>query len=216
MGFNLGTVASPGAYPVGSYPVNPANRTGEMILSEMHGKFFTGSYFGNGFNANVAGITIPAIASGVVGTFALVNPASSNVTVELVSINIGLYATATVESLGWYAQNIVANAIAAQTTPTTGPWGMGVLPAVIGGAGSIAPKLQVCTGLTAKTGTTPTLVDVIGSQQSTSALEASSFEKIYDGRKLLAPGTAIWLCGTAAGPTSGAEVEVCWMEWPNI
>ncbi len=150
-------------------------------------------------------VTIPAIASAVVGVFALTNPGGSGVNAEILTTTLAFKTTATAVTFGWYQQNTTTN------VPTS-PTAMIPYNAIVGttGGNSVIPY----SALTALTATTPVLCDLILGEQSTAALQQSTIEKIHDGRLILPPNFTIWLCASAAGPTSGTAAEVTWAEWP--
>ncbi len=206
MAYTQVQVGAPQNLPSGTFAVQGGNPQGDAWVSEVHGKFYTATRAGKVYSANVTGVTIPAIASAVVGVFAFQNPIGSGVNAELIATTLGFNATATVDVFGWYWANTV-------TKPATSPTLITAVSGIVGNG----PTNQALaySALTAASGVTPVLADLLVAQQSTSALDGGTLvEKYHDGRLIIPPGVAIWLCGTATGPTSGASAELAWAEWP--
>ena len=192
-------------YPQGTVQLQSGDPNGSAFVSEIHGKYYQAARNGSLNRALVTGKTIPAVTSAVVGVFAFVNPAGSNVNAEIVATTLGLTATATAVTFGWYWTNIATNV---PTSPTA-------ITSIAGKVGlSQTPLCTAYSALTCATGITPVLAALVGAQQSTSALQATTFEVSHDGRLIVPPGIGIWLCGSAAGPTSGAAASIDWVEWP--
>ena len=63
-------------------------RGGETLVSKVHGKWFQAAARGSLFTFNVAAVTIPVVASGLVSVCSLYNPVGSGKLLELVDVDI--------------------------------------------------------------------------------------------------------------------------------
>lgn len=194
----------------GSYPVALAGKQGELIASELHGKFYTTAYRGNLYWANRTAVTIPQIASAVVSVFTLYNPPGSGVVAEIVDTEIGqVLATTVVDAVGWYFSTAALTALGTFTTP--GVAGTNYGSARLGDAPG--NKVQFFSAYTHSG--TPVRADIIGSFGAVTNANSTLPAKVYDGRLILPPGIAMSVCmSTAAGTTSGLDVSARWAEFP--
>lgn len=194
---------------VGSTPFAVGGKQAEQLVSELHGKFYSAGYNNKMFRALATGFTNAAIAATVASKFAFVNPQGSGVNAEVVSTNIALVVEiAAVADVAWYWQNIVTN------VPTS-PTAITAITSPIGGAG--IPQCVAYSALTAASGTTPVLLDLLASFQWVTAQATSTFgtiEKLHDGRLIVPPGIGLFLAGAVAGPASGMAAQIDWIEWP--
>jgi hypothetical protein len=202
-------VLPPSNYAAGQTPFGIGGKQGEQIASELHGKFYTANYNNKLFKALATGFTNPAIAATLAAKFAFVNPQGSGVNAEIVSTNIELVVeVAAVTDVAWYWQNIVTN------VPTS-PTAITPVGGIIGS--TVLPQCVVYSALTAASGTTPVLADLLASFQWVTAQATSNFgslEKFHDGRIIVPPGIGLFLAGAVAGPASGMAAQVDWLEWP--
>lgn len=184
-------------------------KSGEMVDAKLHGDWYTPNYRGRLFfvSTATAGITIPVQASGLVSTFCLLNPVGSGVNMELISLIAAFEAATTVVSdVSVYFQTQIGsvNAALASTTALT------PRPAFLGGT-TVTAQMQAFSAATFTGALTkgPTL---FGAQAVTST-NTLPIEYSFNGRLLLAPGTAIALAGNAA-QTSATQITTYWAEWP--
>lgn len=181
-------------------------KQGDAIVSEAHGKWYTAAYRNRLFFATATGITIPAIASGLVSVFSLYNPLGSGIVMELVSTTIGFTSATTVlDNLGWYWQG--GSTFTVPTSITAGTPNSCYLN---GGKG-------VGQFLTAGTHTgTPALLEYIVNMLTTSTVPpGQSYFRDYDGRFILPPGSIISLAtSTTVWTASHTDVMATWAEWP--
>ena len=197
-----GFVNAPGNNADGATPVQVFGKQADGLVSEVHGKWYTAAYRGKLFQAGTAaaGITIP-ISSATAATFMIYNPIGSGVNIELARLTVGATNATLVVSpllLGYASGLLVApTGITALTNRASLIGGNGVAQAVVASAATI---------------TATTLFYTLFSVSATSGL-GPNFVYDFDGTILLAPGSLVHLCGTAA-QTQATAVSVTWAEWP--
>jgi hypothetical protein len=184
----------------------PLTEHGAVQTADVHGKWFEANYRGKLFTANVTAVTIPVIASGLVSVFTLWNPPSSGVVGEIVSTQIGQVIAATVvDVVAWYSSTPAATAAGTFTTLGT------TRSCQVQGAPANAIKFYSAYTHSL----TPSREDIIASFGATTNTTASAIEKLHDGRLLLPAGVAMSVAmSTAAGTTSGLDIQATWAEWP--
>jgi hypothetical protein len=181
-------------------------KAGDLIASELHGKYYTSAYRGRLFSASAAAVTVPVIASGLVSVFALWNPPGSGVNMEIVETTVSQVLAATVvDTVGWYYSTVAATAAGTFTTFGT------VQSQIVGNTPANAGRF-----LSAFThSVTPTLIDIIGEFGATTNATTLPVTKLYDGRLILPPGIAMSVAmSTNAGTTAGLTVLASWAEFP--
>jgi hypothetical protein len=208
----VGNVANPvsTSQPDGSAPLLSSGRQAELLVSEIHGKYYTSAYRKNVFKFNVTAVTVPHIASGMVSVFSLWNPPQSNVIGELISTDIvNMLATTVVDAFGWYfsASNLaLAGTFSTPSVANTNHFSgrLGETPGNL---------VQAFTSYTHSG--TPVRVDIIGGHGAATNATALNIHKDYDGRVLIPPGTVISVgTSTTVATTSGLDLEAVWSEWP--
>lgn len=207
----VGNVANPvsTSQPDSSSPLLTAGRQGELVATEIHGKFFIAAYRRNVFKFNVTAKTLPVVASGLVSVFTLWNPPSSGVIAEMISLDIGVVVAATiVDTIGWYFSSGTTALAGTFTTPSVA--NTNHFSARVGDTpGNLVAPYTAYTH-----SGTPVRCDIVGSFAATTDTTANDIHKDYDGRMLLPPGVAISLAAsTAAAGTVGSDPEVIWSEW---
>jgi len=184
----------------------PLSEHGAVQAQDVHGKWFEANYRGKLFSFNVTAVSIPVVASGLVSVCTLHNPPSSGLVGEIVSVTLGQVIAATVvDTVGWYSSSVALTAAGTFTT--------------IAQARSSTVQSSPANGIkpySAYTHSgTPVREDIIASFGATTNTTASVIEKQYDGRLLLPAGIAMSVAmSTAAGTTSGLDIQVVWAEWP--
>lgn len=181
-------------------------KAGELIASELRGKYYTANYRNKLFNAQVTIQTVPLITTAMVSVFTLYNPAGSGVVMEMVdTILANSNATTVVDVFGWYAGT--AAQTAAGTFTTKGTVNSSVIGTLIVGQGQFY-SAYTHSGL-------PTRQDVIGSFGAVTNANSTPPVKLYDGRLILPPGIAMSIgASLAAGPATGLDIQATWAEWP--
>lgn len=190
----------------GSTPAFTSGRQGEQLASELHGKCYIANYRGKLFEANVVNVTIPVNAATLVSVFTLYNPVGSGINMEMVDTSVNQWmATTVVDQVGWYFSSAVLSSKGSFATAGT------VNSGIVGA--SPANKGQFWTAFTHSG--TPVLCDVIGGYGAVTNTTAGGVTKFYDGRLILPPGIAMSVAmATAAGTTTGLNLEARWTEWP--
>ncbi len=180
---------------------------GHLGVASIHGDYFEANYRGKVFTANVTAVTVPAITSGVVSVFTLYNPPGSNVIGEIINTQIGqVLATTVVDTIAWYSSPPAATAAGTFTT--------------LGTARSSRvqdPTTNAIKFYSAYTHSgTPSREEIVGAFGATTDVNAALPTVQHNGRLLLPPGIAMSLCmSTAAGTTSGLDLQTVWAEWPT-
>ena len=191
------------SYADGTSALALQGKAGELVATELHGKWYTAAYRGRVFTGNTAaaGTTIP-ISSATAATFTLYNPLGSGVNVELVSADVSiLNATTVVSSI---ALGVISGLIVAPTVVTA----LTTYPTLIGGSAVAQAKLYSIATLAAAA----TLFIPLFSVSATSGA-FPNFHYDFDGKLILAPGSLVHLVGTAA-QTSASMNGFTWAEWP--
>ena len=120
----------------GTNPPFLAGKSGEGMVAELHGKWYTAAYRNRVFLAQTApaGVTIP-ISTTTTHTFALFNPLGSGVNLELISVDIAATTTTFV------ASPIQLGLLAGAVTPTTVTTALTPISALVGGSGVAQAKV---------------------------------------------------------------------------
>lgn len=194
----------------GTTPFQTGGKQADAFVSELHGKYYQGSYANMGYRAIVTAATIPAVTSAVAGKFAFVNPVGSGVNAEILSTNMQfVVALNALNGFAWYWTNIGTN------VPTS-PTAITAVSNRIGAA--FTPTCTAYSALTVAATITPVIADLVASVEwitGNTSTNAYTIEKLHDGKMIIPPGIGIWLLGTtAAGPTSGVNAQIDWIEWP--
>lgn len=203
--------------PDGTFPIVGAGRQGELLASEIHGKWYAAGYRGATFTTStlIAGITVPIAAATLAGKFTIWNPAGSGKICELISINFGCSnATTVVNGIGLMIQRGLTKTSGIPTSNTAQavlPLGIGGSPAV--GAYSASTLTNVAIpGVSAATPVPIAYYNIMNFGAVTNT-NAGTLEHFFDGRILLAPDDLVSLCTTVATETT-LVVSATWAEWP--
>ena len=195
----------------------------DSIIAQLHGKYYTQSYYGNVFwgSSAAAGLTLALVtaAAGATAAFWMWNPQGSGKNVSL--LNLTITPTTAMTTGAGYGYGVLFNTGAAvgtaapfsvftQITATRGPALMNAT-----GIGNSVLLL----GSTATTTTAATFLRGMGGSAGTGAITAPSAQPItredFDGTFIIPPGTAI-IVGTTV-VTSGqtaTQVAATWEELP--
>ncbi len=190
---------------VGTESQLPLTAHAAMQTADIHGKWFEANYRGKLFSYNVTAVTVPVVASGVVSVFTLYNPPNSGVLGEMVSTQLGqVLATTVVDTIGWYSSSAALTALGTFTTIAQARSAQVQNPA----ANAIKPySAYTHSG-------TPLREDIITAFGAVTDASFEFLEKMHDGRLILPPGIAMSVCmSTAAGFTSGLDIQATWAEW---
>jgi hypothetical protein len=179
---------------------------GEGAVSEVRGKFAMANYNKLVYGFNVTAVTVPVVANNLVSVFTLWNPPASGIMGELVDTDIGqVLATTVVDAVGWY-YSTGAKALAGTFT---------TLGTALSGQIGSNPQNAILPYSAYTHSGTPTRFDIICSFGAVTDAVVFGANKLYDGRILIPPGTAISVAmSTAAGTTSGLDISARWVEFP--
>lgn len=195
----------------GTQPFLLAGQSGEAVVTELHGKWYTAAKRGNVYISHtlVAGTTIPVNASGLVSTYAFWNPAGSGKNCELIRYDMGLSGTTTavIASVALVFQAAVGSTIAV-------PGSLTALTAVNGllGAGGV-PVATAYSALT-HVGTPTRLMSMALSFGTTGASPGpvqSSY--VFDGAIIVPPGCIVSVTSQSAAQTQPVMQGFTWAEW---
>jgi hypothetical protein len=176
-------------------------RSNELIVSELHGKYFEQAYRGNIYYASTtaAGVVIP-ISTTLTPTYSLWNPAGSGKLMVPIALLVGWDATTSVMGgLVWTATTNAGSGISS-TAPFVA-FGTGTAVNANLGSGKVS---QMRTG----TGGTTTLVAAPIFYRTTGIVTAATaavtvtagwiWRDDFDGTSVVPPGNAIHLMGSTA------------------
>lgn len=192
-------------------------KTGEQVVSELHGKYYEANLRGQLFTAStvIAGVVVPVAAATLNSKFTLWNPAGSGVNIELINFTTGLD-TATQVVNGW-GMMVQRNLTATSGIPTSvtalvalslGPTGTAKANAY-----SQATLTNVAIpGVTAATAVPIPLYPMFSSGATTAAGIANCAHD-FDGRLILGPDSLVAACTTVAAAAQNF-CSIMWAEWP--
>ena len=209
-----GLVAAPSNVSVndGLSPVALQGKQAELIVAELHGKYYTQAYRNNLFNGStaIAGVTLPAYNT-TTQVFGLWNPAGNTKNAVLVSLDIGLVSGADILSNWTLSQSLNAGSalatggISAFTAGTPQGGNIGVsggnsVRFTPSAATTLASTFLMTLGLSFNTTTTTTNYAV-------------SLHYDFDGKVIVPPNSAVWATNNAASG-SVADLSLFWEEVP--
>jgi len=212
-----GTVGTPGNNAAGTQPNVPATPQGDIMVSELHGRFYGAARAGKLFHgcSVVGGNAIP-ISSATAITFMLWNT-STTVNLELLTYRLGYVSTTDVPGGVIYNYGYQGNAI--------GPAGAAItafnnVPAsIVPGMLSSSPAASQASFSNAATNTVKAVTTFIPGNMSqltaTAATTGNPFilQEDFEGSIIIPPG---WFFFPAATAASGAVYtqRLTWAEWP--
>jgi len=177
-------------------------RSNVNTLGKQHGDNWLSAALGTSFFVTTAsaGTTIPVIASGLVSTFTLFNPAASPVTLELIDYELAVInATTVVSDISLYFQSGGA-ALATTTalTPQSAQLGVTTTP------NALAYSAATFTS-------TLTKGPALAAFGATTYAGAQIIRYAFNGKILVPPGTAVTIAGKAA-QTQAMQQAFSWAE----
>ena len=186
-------------------------KAGDLIVSELHGKWFTQSYRGNVFSLSspIAGTAVGTATSTNMTSCTLWNPLGSGKVFELISVDINVLATI---GIGGFALSSAVNlgANAGTGAPVISFTSVSAINTNVG-SGNVSVS-KTAAGAFSVT-TAPVLFTNLGvSTASSTAGTGSYLTRIdIDGKIVVAPGSAISLVAAAA---TTAAASFVWCEVP--
>ena len=192
-----------------------AGKAGDMIVSNLHGKYYEAASRGQVFCASTlaAGIVVPFIAATVASKFTLVNPAASGVNVELIDISVQrVPGTSLITGLGMAFQGPLASTggYPGTLTVSTGSHGCTLV-----GSGTVPP----CVHYSAATHTNVAIANLtpviwfMNTAATTIIREGPSMFS-FDGKFVMPPDTACCLVNSITGTQSAAAVSLTYAAFP--
>lgn len=189
------------ATPDGSTASVNLGRANDLIVSELHGKYFQQCYRGNVYLASTttAGVVIP-IASTLTPTYSLWNPAGSGkLIVPIVTLISWNVTTSVFGGLVWHATTNAGSSISS-TAPFVA-FGTGTPVNANIGSGKVS-QLKAATGGTTTLVAAATYYRNVGVTLITGAVTVPLAPFVlrddWDGTGILPPGNAIHLFGSTA------------------
>jgi hypothetical protein len=184
-------------------------KTGELVVTELHGKYLEQSYRGNLFVAcQTAGVILATVA-GTAPSFSLYNPQSSGRYLSVVRFDMVLTVAAGTPVIGAYMLTVNTNPTAAATTGTA----LTLIPGIVGGTAAGVGKPFTSATLPAN----PTLYRPFVNHLTgaiTTIPNMPGFFIEFDGTCLIAPGCTMSV-GQLNVDTTNASA-LCGVIWEEI
>ena len=191
-------------------PAFRQGKTGELIVTDLHGRYFEQAYRGNVYVAcQTAGVLLATVA-GTAPSFSLFNPASSGVHLSVIRWEMVLTVAAGTPVIGAYMLTVNTNPVAAATTGTA----VVPTPGIIGGTSNAKGRPLTSATLPAN----PTLYRTLA-QHYTGAITTipnmPAFSIDFDGTALIAPGCTMSVGQLNVDTTNATALcAVIWEENP--
>lgn len=212
MGLNQGQVG-PQIAADGSQPNFRQGRTGELNISDVHGRYNEAVSRGNVYCVTVAAGAATAFVGGAAGTplVSLYNPSGSGKNLSLLSATVSSHVAAS--AAGTVAFSIYGGVSAANTGTLTTP--VNLLTLQTGGSVAKASSNAATTSTTAVTANGP--IWNVGSYYWATAAAATLAPLVSDiaGLIVCAPGNLVALGGSAALTSATYDVSLIWEELPQ-
>jgi len=191
-------------------------RGGDLIVSQLHGKYYESARSGRLWYGSTASTGIALIVPATTGNHpTLWNPSGSGVNISIVRVELGYVSGNNAPGpIEWALTQNTGSAIA-----TGGPIAtftqVASLPGLIGGGGDSkgrwAPAVNTYTAAPVFTRTAS--LNLFTGVAATAVAPFTLFRE-YDGDLVMAPGNALSLCTQTATTTSVFQVSVIWEEIP--
>ena len=187
-------------------------RGGEIFASEIHGKYYTASYYGRLFNFNRTAVTVPVTAINLGSVFSLYNPPNSQANLELVDFDLGIVlATTVVDTVGLYWVGPTLAALGALTT--IGVFGTNWFAGNLGSTPGQGNPYALYTHVAAAAAIVR--VDILAQFGGVTATSDTPIHKDFDGKIVVGVGSVVSVAmSTAAGTGSGLDLSLRWLECP--
>ena len=204
----VGPLAGSVSMSQGSQPAQRAGQLGDLIISNLHGRYYEQNYRKNLFHAaNQSAVTTSAgITTAYVGC-SVANPNGSGVNAVITRVGFGIIVANTAGTMfgivaGYSAtSNVTAGGA---ITPQAGFYGSGATPRCTANASPTLPANPVITHILASGGT-GALTVVVGNPMTTFEL---------DGSLILPPGAYCGIYTNVASGASGFMGSISWVEIP--
>lgn len=207
-----GTVAAPSTISAadGTNITALQGKAGELVVTELHGPYYTECYRGNVFvgSTPMAGAPVTSATSTSLTALTLWNPQGSGKNLELISLDLLELATIGVGGLGLSYMTALGANVGTGAPVISGTF-ISAINTNLGAANTSIAKLGTTISVTAA----PVLFMNLGMGTQSSTAGTGAYLQHYDfaGRVIVAPGTAVTL--TAAAATTVAA-SMIWVEIP--
>jgi hypothetical protein len=193
-------------------PIALMGKAAELIVAELHGKYYTQAYRNNLYNGTTAiGGVVSAVATTTSQTFGIWNPAGNTKNAVLASLDIGLVSgTITIGAF------CLSNSLNAGSALATG--GISVFTSANPQGGNIGVSGGNSVRFTPSAATTLAGVFMMTLGLSFNTTEttlnyAISFHYDFDGKVIVPPNSAVWVAvNTTVSATS--DISLFWEEVP--
>ena len=192
----------------------------DLMVSELHGKFYNQNYSGNICVASLTTATaIPVTATNPTANFAIWNPAGNNRSVSMIKISLGQSNTVSVmNAVGWGAITNAGSSVSA-TAPITALTALTVRSGKVGT--SYAGNVTAASSMAALgTGSSiPFVYRWTHLSMGAAATTTASFWTLseeYDGSFIIPPNNAVFLITSAVASGAIFMISAIWEEvpWP--
>jgi hypothetical protein len=208
----VGPLASNTSLGAGQQPPARLGNMGELIKSDLHGRYYEGSYrkarFGGSMQAVLATATIAGLSTTVTGTVVLANPPGSGINAAIEKVGIGFVLAPAAPLVYGIATGASATAVSGtltSLTPKAKLIGSGALP-LCGLYSSASIVLPVA----------PTVDQVLGFLDTGAITTQTNLQTLYDleGSIVLAPGSYALIWTSAVLLASAMIASFQWEEVP--
>jgi hypothetical protein len=190
-------------------------KLGELIVSEIGGKYATQCYRGNMYDyaTPLGGVTLTTTGS-TTQTFGILNPAGSNKLIVPTKARVGFVgATGTVTALAWCSEAGLGTGVAGTSPLQTATFVTGVNSRTdILGNSTVGKIVSTCLLTTA-----PTIKRYFGAgwgaPLATTAVVFPMMVDDFDGDTIVGPGSMFFLAGVTA-PGGATNISLTWLELP--
>ena len=208
-------------YQDGATPDQLAGKSGELVVTDLHGKWYEHAVRGNVYYVSTvaAGLAIP-ISTTTAPVVMLWNPKGSGKNAELVRYSAAyVSSTSTATSIGLGGTTVAGSetaTAAAITAFNQSVFGTNLFSAIFGGPNNSVMKSSA-NGTNTVTASTVWLATMAGESAliATTAMNPYSVNYDFEGTFILAPGTAVWVQGAAASGALLAQT-LLWAEVPVL
>lgn len=203
----IGALATVASLPAGQQAVARQGNMGDLIVSELHGRYYEATYRRSLFvAANPTGVTSTAVTSGTttaITGISVFNPVNSPVNLVLNKVGYSITVAPAAIMPMFLAVGYNASTAAATTTALT------VRNAYVGvGAAGYGAAYSVATA-----GTAPNFTHLLGTVFTTLSSQGPQLVDL-EGAVVLPPGGYAYITSTVASGASGFFGSLSWEEVP--
>jgi hypothetical protein len=196
----------------GTTPQVRSAKTGELVFSQAHGKYYEAAHRGNLYAAGTpTGGVAPGTAVGTTGAFVLENPKGSGKRLAIKKVNMGYISGTLGAGTVWHCLNNDATAAAVTGGTALTPTNLDT------GSGNNAVGKPNSGGTLPANSTRLYPFATMNAMLATTATNPTQIEEDLDGCIVLEPGTQYSLqAEAAAGTTPKVAFGVVWEEVPIV